>query len=238
MTSESESKTEPWIASKEVSYAYAYDKGKKLSRALGVNGIPHAFLVNPAGTIVWEGHPASLTGSTIEANLEGVITKPLWEWTGKAKKAKQAFLANDFAGALAAADKLAEEDPFGKEIGGVLRGILATRVESIDVALEMGNVLKAYEGAKALSKGLRGLPEEVKVKDALKRISKDKQLKAWLKTQEKLRDIASTELKKKKECDACIDKLEKLLKGNEGSFVGDAIEAKIKALRKQRGQLR
>ena len=238
MTSESESQTEPWIQSKEAAYPYAYDKGGKLSRALGVGGIPHAFLVSPSGVIVWEGHPGNLDAKTIEANLEGVITKPLYEWSGSASKIKKAFLANDFAKALEGAAKLGEEDPFGVEIGGVLQGILTARVAKISAALEMGDILSAYDGSKSLSKGLKGLPEEETVVAALKRISKDKQLKGWLKDQEKLRDLAAEDLRKKKEADECISKLEKLLKGNEGSFVGDAIEAKISEVRKLRGQLR
>lgn len=238
VTSESESNTEPWIDSKGATYPYAYDKGGKLKRALGVSGIPHAFLVSPGGTIVWEGHPGNLKASTIEANLEGAISKPLYEWSGGAKKAKQAFLKNDFAGALAAAAKLAKDDPFGTEVEGVLKSILASRVQKIEGALRLGDILTAYEGAKVLSKGLKGLPEEETIKAALKRISKEKDLKATLKVQEKLRDITSEEVTKKKEADANTDKLEKLLKGNEGTFVGNAIETKIKDYRKMRGSLR
>ena len=51
-------------------------------------------------------------------------------------------------------------------------------------------------------------------------------------------DIVAIEVLKKKEADDRISDLEKLLKGNEGSFAGDAIEAKISELRKLRGQLR
>lgn len=238
VTNESESQTEPWIKSKEVAYAYAYDKGGKLSRTLGVSGIPHAFLVSPAGKIVWEGHPASLDNKIIEDNLADVITKPLYEWSGKAGKIKKAFLDNDFAGALESAAKLGEDDPFGVEIGAVVQGILTARVAKLNAALEMGDVLTAYDTAKSLSKGLKGLPEAEAVKEALKRISKDKQLTDWLKTQGKLRDIVAIEVLKKKEADDRISDLEKLLKGNEGSFAGDAIEAKISELRKLRGQLR
>lgn len=238
MTSESESQTEPWVEDKGATYAYAYDKGGKFSKAMGVSGIPHAFLVSPDGTIVWEGHPASLDAATIEKNLEGVISKPLYEWTGGAKKAKQAFLKNDFAGALAAAAKLAEKDPFGTEIEGVLRSILAGRMQKIEEALKAGDVLKAYDGAKALSKGLKGMPEADTIKATLKRIAKEKDLKETLKVQEKLRDITAEEVRKKKEADAVMDKLEKLLKGHEGSFVGDQIEAKISEYRKLRAQLR
>jgi hypothetical protein len=37
---------------------------------MGVNGIPHAFLVNKSGEIVWEGHPNRLRDEDIEKILE------------------------------------------------------------------------------------------------------------------------------------------------------------------------
>lgn len=40
-----------------------------LSEKFGVTGIPHAFLVNKEGKIVWQGHPMSLKASEIEKVL-------------------------------------------------------------------------------------------------------------------------------------------------------------------------
>ena len=40
------------------------------------DGIPHGWLVSPQGSIVWEGHPASLTNGTIEEHLKGVRMAP------------------------------------------------------------------------------------------------------------------------------------------------------------------
>ena len=65
VTSEGESQTEPWVESKGARYAYAYDRGGKLSRALGVTGIPNAVLVDPSGTILWQGNPGSLTNELV-----------------------------------------------------------------------------------------------------------------------------------------------------------------------------
>jgi hypothetical protein len=43
--------------------------GAAISKKLGINGIPHAFLVGKDGKIVWEGHPTSLK----EADIENVL---------------------------------------------------------------------------------------------------------------------------------------------------------------------
>jgi thiol-disulfide isomerase/thioredoxin len=51
-------------------YAVATDTGGRLNKKLGVSGIPHAFLVNKSGEIVWEGHPNRLRDEDIEKILE------------------------------------------------------------------------------------------------------------------------------------------------------------------------
>ena len=38
----------------------AYDPDARLHEYFGVHGIPHAILVDAAGTVVWRGHPARL----------------------------------------------------------------------------------------------------------------------------------------------------------------------------------
>jgi hypothetical protein len=42
----------------------AIDK-KDVGEKLGITGIPHAFLVDKDGKIVWEGHPAQLNDAEI-----------------------------------------------------------------------------------------------------------------------------------------------------------------------------
>lgn len=231
MTNESASQTEPWIESKGVTYAYAYDKGGKLSRQLGVSGIPRAFLVDPSGTIVWEGHPARLGASQIEAHLGNALPKPLYEWPASAKKVKAAYLKGNFSSAIAQADKLGESDPFGLEIAGILRGMLTSQVEAMEAALEEGDVLSAYTIGTSLSKGVKGMAEAENVTAVLGRIAKDAQLKGWLKAQQKLEDLSSAELRKEKDCKKNLKALEKLLKGNEGSFVGKAIVRQIDSVK-------
>jgi len=51
-------------------YAVATDTGGRLNEKMGVSGIPHAFLVNKSGEIVWEGHPNRLRDEDIEKILQ------------------------------------------------------------------------------------------------------------------------------------------------------------------------
>lgn len=52
-------------------YAVATDSSGRLGEKMGVNGIPHAFLVDTSGKIVWDGHPMSLREEQIEEVLGG-----------------------------------------------------------------------------------------------------------------------------------------------------------------------
>ena len=51
-------------------YPVATDTGGRLGQKMGIRGIPHAFLVNKEGVIVWQGHPMSMPEAEIEKILE------------------------------------------------------------------------------------------------------------------------------------------------------------------------
>lgn len=69
VTSEEKSVVSTFLAETKMEYSPAIDAGGKLSEAFGITGIPHAFLVNKEGKIVWEGHPMALK----ESDLEGIL---------------------------------------------------------------------------------------------------------------------------------------------------------------------
>lgn len=51
-------------------YPHGTDRNGKISKEFGVQGIPHAVLVNKAGEIVWEGHPMELKDADVEKVLQ------------------------------------------------------------------------------------------------------------------------------------------------------------------------
>lgn len=227
VTGEGKGPTEKWVDEKDARYPYTYDKGG-LGKELGVSGIPVAFLIDASGTVVWRGHPGGLKASTIEQHLDGVLSYPLWEWSKDARKAKDAFIDGKFDKAIAEARDLAEDGDEGKRILASIEAVLAGRMTAMDAALEKGDVFGALTVAEGLVKGVNDLPEEERVKAVLKQISKDKQLKGWLKDQRELAELKSEGFRSANDARKLEKKLEKLLEGNEGSFVGDQIEAYLK----------
>jgi thiol-disulfide isomerase/thioredoxin len=53
-----------------IEYSVGLDVGGKYSKPFGIQGIPHAVLVDKSGKVVWEGHPMSLKDSQIEEILK------------------------------------------------------------------------------------------------------------------------------------------------------------------------
>jgi len=70
VTDEETSVVEPFMQKIPMNYSVAIDAKGKLGTGFGIEGIPHALLVNKAGKIVWEGHPMELTDADIEKILK------------------------------------------------------------------------------------------------------------------------------------------------------------------------
>jgi hypothetical protein len=217
VTDEGKKDTEPWIESKGVKYAYAYDKGGKLKGKLGVSGIPHAFLVDATGTVIWEGHPAELQPAQIEKAVTGALTKPMWEWPASAKETRTALLKHKYADALASAAKLTDADG-GPAIKASIQGMIASRVNGMKTALTAGNFLSASEAATELSEQLTGLPELSDAKTVADTIKANKDAPAIIKAQKTIREAKNQKLAKAKEMDKAIADMRKIAKDMPGTF--------------------
>ncbi len=216
MTSESQGQTEPWIEKHKAAYAYAYDKGNKLSRELGVTGLPTAVLVDASGVIQWVGHPGSLNDSIVKEHLAGAVGKPLWEWPKDASKVKKAVLKGELGKALAEAEKLDEEHA---EILAVVRGMIDSKLKAIQAAKEAGDWMRVDDMGDTLKKSFSGLPELDTVKVILDDLKADKDAQTILSAQRKVAKLFEKEIKRKQ-----IPKLKKELESIVEKHPGTAAE--------------
>ena len=70
LTNEPKEKVEPFV--KQMGMTYAIGGGSTSGKDYNVRGIPHALLINPAGNVVWTGHPlASELHEALHTQLEG-----------------------------------------------------------------------------------------------------------------------------------------------------------------------
>lgn len=70
ISNESKPVVKKFIETTPMKYHVAIDEGSKYSKPFDIEGIPHAFLVDKSGKIVWEGHPMELEESAIEKLLK------------------------------------------------------------------------------------------------------------------------------------------------------------------------
>jgi thiol-disulfide isomerase/thioredoxin len=66
LTDEPKEKVEGFAKDMKMNYSVGY--GSSSGEDYGVRGIPHAFIINPDGKIVWDGHP-------MDPNFEPTVTK-------------------------------------------------------------------------------------------------------------------------------------------------------------------
>lgn len=241
MTDESSSQTEPWIEKHEAAYPFAYYSGSDLKNFAGVRGIPHAILVDPTGQVVWAGHPGGLRASTVEAHLEGSLPMPLFEFPKAAKKVRKALEKDSLQTALEEARAIeAEGVEQSARIRAAVEGMIAGRVAQVKRAHERGDFLTVVERGAPLVEALDELPEAAEVRTLVDAVEDDDDAQAVVAVQRKLRDIRedAAELRKKREADKLIGRLEGLIEDVPGTYAATQAKELLDAIRKQRVGLR
>jgi hypothetical protein len=122
VTNEPGKLVEKYVADNKVEYPIFIEKSFKSSSALGVTGYPSAYLIDPAGTVVWSGHPASLPEAEIEKAL---------------KNARPPMVK--LPASLKPLEKLLERHEYGK-VHESLKGMLAGKLD--DESMKAGQDLQ------------------------------------------------------------------------------------------------
>jgi thiol-disulfide isomerase/thioredoxin/outer membrane protein assembly factor BamD (BamD/ComL family) len=164
LTDEDRKTVEPFA--REMKMDYAVGGGSQTSGVYGVTGIPHAFIVDPSGTVAWEGHPMAGLDRALESQLEKTppsrmaprdqaVALALMDLVAKAIE-KQDFVS---AADLMAKIPNADDDPAVKKRADEARRILA-EVAAKDLAEAEARIeaKEYYEASAALERVLRLVP--------------------------------------------------------------------------------
>lgn len=73
ISDEPEATVEDFKASNEIAYAEAIDTRKRMSNAIGVQGIPHVLVITPDGIVRWQGFPGSKEDPLDEAKVATIV---------------------------------------------------------------------------------------------------------------------------------------------------------------------
>jgi thiol-disulfide isomerase/thioredoxin len=111
----------------KMDYTVAIDGGKTAEgymEAYGINGIPHAFIVDKAGKIAWHGHPMENLEDTLQDVIDGKYDMAKVKKQAEAQTKLQEYIQLSLSGEDPdKAKKLeAELTALDKELGGIVRG--------------------------------------------------------------------------------------------------------------------
>lgn len=138
----------------KMDYTVAVDNDQKTAgaymKAFGINGIPHAFIVNKEGTIVWNGHPMDNLDKTLEEIIAGKFDIEKAKKRDSArKKVEQFFELASEDGNEAKVEKLGSElEALDREIGGIEPGQTFNTAEALK-RIQFQKTVMAYQAAAA-----------------------------------------------------------------------------------------
>jgi thiol-disulfide isomerase/thioredoxin/tetratricopeptide (TPR) repeat protein len=140
----------------KMDYTVAVEKGHDTSEnylgAFGVNGIPHAFVVDQQGRIVWHGHPMGELESTLAAVLAGKFDLGTEKKKELARAKVAAFMQAAQAGDEGKAQALGRElEKLDEEIGGLQPGKKFDTQEALKLA-KFTTAVRRYQVAVATGK--------------------------------------------------------------------------------------
>lgn len=191
VTSEGADLTDPWIEKHGAKYAYAYDKSRSVSGALGSGFLPSIALIDSTGKVVFKGSTRDFDDSMIERAISGALTTPLFEVEGYNAKMKKALSQGKFDTLIKEIEKLENEESRATlltAVGGMIDG----RLNLVDALFEEGDYLAMKDVIEPLAKATKKLPQGERAEALLDKLG-DKQVKNVLRAQEKVRDIVPTE---------------------------------------------
>jgi len=246
LTDESKTKVEPFA--KEMGMTYAVGCGSKASGIYGVRGIPHAFVLDVAGKVVWHGHPAG--GGLEQAIEEQLKTNPPTllspekkaEALAAVQKVEEAMEEKVYGRAAVLLNQIKDpdRDPEVQKRVLAVREQLASQAETLLADAEKHVKAKAYyeaDEAFATAASLAGDGDvAVKARSRRAELQKDKAVRLVIEQgrREAVAASALGDLQKKApkmEPGALLKAYDALAKAHDGTKASATAAAKAKAMR-------
>lgn len=149
VTDESEETVRPFLAKMSTAYLIACDTNRETHEAYmeGVPGIPHAFVVDTNGIVVWSGHPMDGLDEVLSNVVAGtyVIDTNANARAEAAQELQALFMEGDFAAALAKLDELINQDPSDFGYYQMKLAVLAQMQELGKMKAVYADILSAFD---------------------------------------------------------------------------------------------
>jgi hypothetical protein len=188
ITRGSRAQIEKFAKEKGINYPVGLDTGE-VFQAFGIRGIPHGYIVDPKGKVIWEGHPgnAGAVEAKIEEGLKTARVPPALDLSKSFRSVEKALKAEKYGSAAKYLRKIlkkprTDED---KENAEKLRDFITNLgddlfAEAEELAGEQG-YYEAEKILKEIKKKFSGLDIAKKAKEKLKEFGKDGKIKKEIK---------------------------------------------------------
>ena len=210
---------------------YPIGCGDKSGRSYQVGGIPHAFLIDAAGEIVWHGHPGGGQWvSMLPALLaDAVDAGPTWdpgERPSTLAEAVEAAKAGKLKDAVKEAERAKADDPSAAETFlADMAACVERRLERARGMGEEGCYFQATEYLAMQAKAFKGTPHAEGFEALRTEWVRDKEIKALLALDKKR--VQANDAARGGKAAKAKKSLEKLLKQVEGTPLEAAVEADL-----------
>jgi hypothetical protein len=232
VTNEAEGLVTKWIADKKAKYPLVIVQGNQADEAYGVEGFPHSAMVDPKGSIIWMGHPASLPHAKMESALAGAYFIPALP--SKYGSINDSVKKKEYGKAHAALVKeLAKGDnPELAKAKDAIEKLGATRTATADSQGKAGDYAAAVGILDDVAKQWKGLDVADEAAKTAKTWRADKSIKAQIKGGEDFKKAEALEktndpAAKKKAFQMYKD----IAKDCEGTPIGDKAKAAAEKLK-------
>ena len=211
----------------------ASDPSRTTIRPFGGGGIPHAYLVDTMGKVVWDGHPASLKDSQIEGllafafdpKLDREVHKSL---KGLVKMYRKGQFGKVFAGAvkfLASEQRAVSSD--AKYLQDKCTAAATFKKSVVETAIKDRSYATAYDILKILPKDFAGMEVATWAAETKAKLDSDDKVKLEMKAWKAYAKINAREMKaggKAKKLMPLIKKYRNVAKKYPGTRAADIAE--------------
>ena len=238
-TDEPSAKVKPFITSKGMKYPIAIIS--RNASPYKSEGIPHAWLIDPSGQVVWKGHPAGLKESDIEAAVAKAVVPPALSLPKELASVSKQVQEGKYGAALKSLEAhttRAKSPEVEKAAKDALEGLTAygkKKVEMADEAAKGGDYVTAHDLLTAVEKGFKGSELSTKAKETLDGWKKDEALKLELEAVSHVQKANA--LMEASQWAAAASSLQKVTKGKkfEGTKTRALAEKKLAVVQKKLG---
>lgn len=239
VSDEEKGKVAPYVTANKIPFIVAGVKDADF-KAYGVQGIPHAFLLDGSGKIVWEGFPAALQPATIESALKSVVLVTVGPVAPSLTPAKADLEAGRYAEATrkakavqAGASVTDAQKADAKSILDAIGKVSDTQLAQADDAAAAGDLTGAVDTLKRIQERFKGLEAEKQAAQKEKEFRAKPEFKREQEASSVLKQLLAQEaaIRKPRDKRTLIPTFESFAKKYAGTAAAHEAEQKAKALK-------